>query len=320
VAPIVQKEIMAKNKTTSDIMFKIQEEISSNKFNSLEEINAHLKKFYTNLNQQPVDKFLGLSPNQMNKIIYYPMELGQGLMDFPCLRSEEINHVPLIRQSLYFLNKLKSIGEVKATQKGNLPKILVRELYEEFYRQEDYFDRTPNTEEDVPEAMLLRSLLEMSGMIKKRSHKFSLTKKGEGYLQSNDLKSMYIDLFHACMNEWNWACLDNYEDLNMIQQSAAFNFYLVHLNAQNWVSDTDLGQIYLEAFPHLIEEVPQRVVWTPEKEVINCFHCRFLERVCKPLGLVEFRKEDKKNDVRETFLRTSSFFKNNFRFNASFSA
>jgi hypothetical protein len=299
-------------------MSKIQEEISSNKFNSLEEINEHLKKFYTNLNQEPLDKFLGLSPTQLNKIIYYPIKLGEGLMDFPCPQADQISEVPLIKQSLYFLNKLKASGEFKATQKGNLPRLLVRELYEEFYGQEDYFVRTPNTEEDVPEAMLLRSLLEFSGLIKKRNNKFSLTKKGDGYLQSSDDKSMYIDLFHACINEWNWACLDNYEDLNMIQQSAAFNFYLIHLKAQDWVMDKDLGKIYFEAFLHLADEVPARAIWSPRTEIINCFNYRFLERVCRPLGLIELQKKDRKYLDRNTILRVSSFFKNNFRFNTSF--
>jgi hypothetical protein len=129
---------------------------------------------------------------------------------------------------------------------------------------------------------------------------------------------MYIDLFHACINEWNWACLDNYEDLNMIQQSAAFNFYLIHLKAQDWVMDKDLGKIYFEAFPHLADEVPARGIWSPRTEIINCFNYRFLERVCRPLGLIELQKKDRKYLDRNTILRVSSFFKNNFRFNTSF--
>lgn len=303
---------MVKNK--SDIMAKIQEEITKNKFETLEEINDHLKKFYTNLNQQPVDTFLGLSPNQMSKVIHFPMQLGKGLVDFSCSQQEELNDVPLIKQSLYFLNKLNINGEIKATQKGNLPRILVRELYEEFYRQEDYFVRTPNTEEDVPEVMLLRSLLEFTGVIKKRNNKFSLTKKGKEYLQAGNVNSMYIDLFHSYMNEWNWACLDNYEDLNFIQQSAAFNFYLLHIKAQDWILNKDLGQIYVEAFPHLTGEVPLRGIWSPEEEVSKCFSFRFLERVCKPLGLVEGRQEGDDYFERKEFFRVTSFFKNNFEF------
>lgn len=285
--------------------------LSGKAFASIDDVNRDLAQFYQQKNRRPLTPFLGLSSNQMFGILHTPFSLKNEIFHFEYPGDLTLKEVPFVQQALFFLQKLKELGEIRATQKGNLPQFLVVELYHAFFSQ-DRYAHLPHKEDDLREAARLKHVLNLAGLIKKRANKFSLTQKGDHILRDKNHTSLFTQLFLTFINSWNWAYGDRYEDIALIQSSAIFNFYLLHKKAQDWILDKDLGSDYLRAFPDLIHQV-HKLFWTPQEEIINAFCWRFLHRTCLTWGLLLMREEGKLLD-RKVYYKVSPFFKQCFKF------
>jgi hypothetical protein len=302
--------------SSNDFMEKVKKHFAENKFNSLEEMNEELGTISKNFNSQGQDDFLGLSPTQMHKVLNSPLSLDNEIFKIELESEKELDQVPIFNQALYFLRKIQEAGDLKATQKGNLPKLFVVDLYEKFFFKDKYTIR-PNREDDLPQMTRLKLLLEISGLIKKRNNKFSLTKKGAIIFEENKKIELFELIFINFANTFNWAFLDGHSELNLIQRSATFNFLLLNKKCRDWTLDRDLGQFYLRAFPAITSEVADSSYSTPEKQVISCFSLRFLNRFCLPLGIVDYKEEKVKNGEYFDFFeyyKPTSFFQKNFKF------
>ena len=161
---------------------------------SLKELTQELDQFFHSHNEKPIDDFLGLSPTQMNYILHNPFSLTNKIFVFEYGNGFEqnIKAVPFFKQALYFLNKLYESGEMKATQKGNLPRAFVMELYQRFFSKEECLI-TPNKEDDLPVITRLKYILNMTGLIKKRKNKFYLTQKGRNLIKEKKSENCLIN-------------------------------------------------------------------------------------------------------------------------------
>ena len=302
-----------KNKDNSQITEDIKEFASKQNVESLEELNAKLGEFVAQKNNATLDNFLGISPTQMHLILYNPFSLSNSLFNFNCATGDIFKEIPILKQAFFFLNKLNEVGELKGTQLGNLPKIFAVEFYHLFLSNERYA-RVPNREDDVLELSRLKHLLELGGLIKIRNKKFSLTVKGNKILIQNNYKKLFEEIILKWTNDFNWGFGDRYSDLDLIQMSSTFNFYMLHKLCGDWVEDEVLGTYYLNAFPGLILQARNSLYDEGEREIIGCFSLRFLERYCLPLGLVEKKEIGEKFSERRTFYKTTSFFEDSFKF------
>ena len=173
------------------------------------------------------------------------------------------------------------------------------------------YARKPNREDDLPQATRLKYILDISGLIKKRSNKLSLTKKGNEYLNEKNYKQLFELIFTTCVNKWNWAYSDGYPELYLIQNSCVFNLLILKRRCLDWTWSKDIAKVFLDAFPAITIEVPEESYSTPAEKVMSCFALRFLERFCLPLGLLEYREEKVRDGEYFKFLqyyRTTPFF------------
>ncbi len=298
-------------KSASDFTQMIREHFEDEEYSSLEEMNEELQKIAANQNSLRVPNFLGLSPKHMHGIIYSPFSLDNNIFRFENKNISEIEKIPFMKQAIYFLEKLKNDGFIKATKKGYLSKAFVVEIYHEFFSKEKY-SRLPSKEGDLLQLTRLKHILDMTGLIKKRSGKFLLTKKGETLIRNDDFFELFKALIGTFFNKWNWGYGDSYSKLVLIQQTAVFNIYILNKKAQDWILDKELGKSYLEAFPMLVHEV-EFSYFTPEIENVNCFCTRFLYRICLSLGLLEIKEEGPILE-RKIFYRVTPLFKKIFNF------
>lgn len=277
---------------------------------SEEELQMKLNALMERKNNDGIEQFFGLSPNDMQKVLYVPFSLSNTLFVFKpdeeCLKEH-----PFLKEVLFFLKKLKDLGELKGTQLGNLPRNFVQEFYHLFHSQEGH-GLIPYREEDLYQLSRLKTVLMECKVIKKRNNKFSLTQKGLKVLEANSQTELFSELVTSWARSYNWAHDDRMNQILFIQQSAVFNFYLLHKMAQDWVLDEELGNAYLNAFPFLAEEVKSSF-WGPKKEIRSAFVLRFLERFCLPLGFVE-KREEGDWEKRKTFYRVKPFFQHSFLF------
>lgn len=302
--------------SSDDFMGLIKQYLQENRYTSLTEMNAEVGVIAKKFNSIGKDDFLGLSPSQMYKVLYSPLSLDNEIFKFELASEEELDQVPIFNQAIYLLRKIKSMGELKATQKGNLPKLLVIDLYEQFY-SDDKYARKPNKEDDLPQVTRLKHLLDISGLIKKRGNKFSLTKKALSIIQENKRLELFELIFLNFANKWNWAFGDGYPELYLIQQSVAFNLLLINKKCNGWTAGKDLSELFLKAFPTIVGEVSDSVYFTPETQVINSFELRFLNRFCIPLGIVNLKEVRVPSGKYLEYLEYYSptcFFQNNFKF------
>ena len=298
----------------SEVSNSVKAHIENKEFSSLKELNQELNQFFHNHNKKPRDDFLGLSSNQMQYILYNPFSLTSKIFIFEYENhfEQNIKKVPFLEQALYFLNRLYESGEIKATLKGNLSKAFLMEFHQKFFSKNEYAI-TPHREDYLPEARRLKYILKMAGLIKKRQNKFYLTKKGTSLIKDKKIKELFNELVLTFFNKWNWAVLDGYSELPLIQNSGFFNIYLLNKKAKNWISDEELGGVFLKAFPDLIFDVDKGGYFDPKTEVIDCFNVRFLERVCLPLGLLDSKRKGE-GIKRKNYYKLSSFFKQHFKF------
>jgi hypothetical protein len=300
----------------SDFMEIVKQHFKENQYGSLEKMNEELGVIARTFNSLEKDDFLGLSSAQMHKVLYSPLSLDNEIFRIELASVEELDQVPIFNQAMYFLRKIQEVGELKATQKGNLPKLFVIDLYEQFYSK-DRYARKPNKEEDLLQITRLKHLLDISGLIEKRTNKFSLTKKASSILEENRRFELFELIFINFSNKWNWAFMDRYPELYLIQQSVAFNFLLLNKKCISWTLGKDLGELFLKAFPAITSEVPDSSYFTPKRQVINSFEVRFLNRFCLPLGIVNLKEEKIHNGKYFEHLEYYSptcFFQKNFKF------
>ncbi len=299
-------------KSPKDILEMVKMRVEGQDDLTLEDLNEELNRVTFNQNNMAKAPFLGLSPADMHNILYTPFRPDNEIFTIKIDSNKDLDNVPLVQHALFLLEKIHEKKQLKATQKGNFPRSLVLEVYSEFFSN-SRFSFKPNKEDDLPELTRLKHLLDMAGLLKKRSNKFSVTKKGEKILSQNDKRSLFSLILDPLFNKWNWGYTDAYSELMLIQSSAIFNIYLLHKKAQDWIHSDELGKLYLEAFPALVNEA--RGYFGPEKEIIDCFETRFLNRFCLPLGLLDLKDASDDSILsKDRHYRVSDFFKNSIVF------
>ncbi|MDZ7776072.1 MAG: hypothetical protein U5L09_11000 [Bacteroidales bacterium] len=182
-----------------------------------EEIEKLIASYINEHNNKVMADFEGYSPGEMDKIIYHafsdnsPVQLKE-------LTDAEYRKVPLLNQIKYLMNVIAEKGELKLTNKGFLPTKVVADIYAQGFIKDPYIERGISKlykEADVMSINLTRLLLEISGLIKKRNGKLSLTKEGAKIAGSNPLLMKRI--FTIFGYKFNWAYYDGYGD-NQIGQ------------------------------------------------------------------------------------------------------
>jgi hypothetical protein len=81
----------------------------------------------------------------MHLVLYKPFSLTNDIFRFTCDDNNKLKEIPVIKQAIFFMNKLNEVEELKGTQLGNLPKNFVVEFYQLFLSNER-FARMPSKE------------------------------------------------------------------------------------------------------------------------------------------------------------------------------
>ena len=146
-------------------------------------LNQYIQLLTRRHNNTPRDEFNGLTPEEMNNIMYVPFS-SQCMVKLNKLDMEQYDRIPLVRQTIFLLKTL-SEKELKLTQLGWLPLKVVAETYRlgqpewivEEYGAKRYY------EYEVGSVWMARIILDLLGWIKTRKGMLSLTAKGKKHCQ-----------------------------------------------------------------------------------------------------------------------------------------
>ncbi len=292
------------------LMEEIGEQLGDRKFGSLEEANEFMARFMERKASVSQIDFLGLSSQQIHRMLYHSLETLEDMVRFNhALGPEAFQEIPVVKNTLSFLTRLKQAEPLKATAKGNLPLAFARELYGAFHYPSDRFHPRIRSEEEAVAVNSLRHVLKMCGWLKKANNHYSLTAKGTKLIKQGLAGSHFFTLMNVFVRRFNWGFQDLYPPFWIIQGGAVFSLYLVHRKARQFISAKQLGDSFVRAFPAVLDEAETNVPSLPAETTIRrCFSLRFLERFCEYFGLVDIRREKKGLYEFELSIRKSAFY------------
>ncbi len=259
-----------------------------------------------NFNTYEISNFEGYSSNEIHTIIFdtfgenSPIQLIE-------LSVADFKKIPFLNQIKYLLQIIYDMGELKLTAGGSLPLKIVSDIYRQHYIKEEPIEAGTYKlyrERDAISINLIRIILQLSGLVKKRNKKLSLTKKGKNELKNNfKLLKSILKTFETKLN---WGYFDAYGD-NGIGQFG-FGFSLILLSKYGNIQRQDLfyAKKYLSAFPKLLEQLETPRFGTSEEEFYKCYSLRTFDRFLDYFGLVEINYKNKFNS--DKFIRKTELF------------
>src|SRR5690606_5939340 len=263
-----------------------------------EDLQKHLERIVHEQNNRPRPEFDGYSSSEMHAILHFTFEEISPI-SFQKLDAADHRKIPLLNQIKYLANMIKEAGEIKLTKLGFLPTDLVADIYAQGFIKDGYVERRKVKqlkEGDVPSITLSRILLTISGLVKKRSNKLSLTKQGQETLQNDDVLVQLIIKTYG--SKFNWAYFDGYGANGIGQIGFGFSLVLLSRYGHEWQRDRFYAKKYFAAFPDLLN-VPESPFGTRIDDCEDCYSYRFFENFMSSFGLVNKKYEGEvwRNDL-----------------------
>lgn len=278
-------------------------------FESIEDAQGFADAWLEKKNAEPKSEFLGLSPEQMHRMMYRPFDETSDIVTLnKNLSNEKILEIPIVKEAIYFLRRLGELQPLKATAKGNLPRTFACEIHDRF-PEDPEFHYPIGSEEGDMKLSALRHILDMCGWIKKGNQKFYLTKKGQILNGKGVGPYDFLHLFRTYTQKFNWASRDLYPELEMIQQAFLFSCYILHRKAKTPVRANELSTHFIQAFPAVLKKEEKCLPSEDPYDFLHrSFYLRFIERFCEYFGLVTIEKKEKRSLRLDYLIRTTLFF------------
>lgn len=266
----------------------VQKAFSEQSFATLDEANAFLSSARDVYNAQPLPDFQGLSPVQMHSLRTSPFD-APDIVQFPdVLAAQPV--APII--SLFTL-LIEGIGNegIKTTATGNLPRQLCRDIALAHMGTDAYKEFTSvggiNTELDYFDLHIVRNIAQGAKLLRVAKGQMALTKLCRKLWDNHGAAGIYPLLFKTYAQSYNWGYRDQKAAFPTIQDCFAYSLYLLHragdaTQPTHWYEDA-----FLQAFPHVLNEM-EPVMWTtPEKLFRIVYTDRTMKRFAAFFGLVD---------------------------------
>lgn len=272
-----------------------------------EDLNQYFDHFFKKLNTSGIADFEDYSPAEMQSIFYSPFESGSPIR-FNVLSETDYQAIPMLNQIKYLARIIEQQGEIKLTAKGFLPTKVVAELYRQGFLKDRAIELGISKlykETDSSTISLPRILLELSGLVKKRNNKLSLTKKGQQVIQ-DDTKLLPL-IFKIFAKKFNWAYYDGYDDNGVGQIGVGFTLILLSNYGKERKIDRFYADKYFRAFPHLVGYGAKRSVEDLDRSLCRAYSLRTFDRFLKYFELITI-EEEKKGWDEDKFIQVTALF------------
>lgn len=194
----------------------------------------------------------GIPPDQMHELVSDPF--GSDIISLKKLSDEQYRLIPIINQAKCLAHIIEGVEEIKLTQTGALPVKVVLDLYQNGGMTDEPIESgivKLSKENDSRVVQLTRILLQLSGIIKKRNNKISLTKKGSTVISDNE--KLLPLLFTTYCKRFNWGYFDGYELDTWGQVGCGFTLRLLSRYGNLKRKSTFYAAKYFDALPDLLD-------------------------------------------------------------------
>lgn len=272
----------------------------------LKDIQKQINQAMNELNNRPIPEFEGYSPFEMHQILHFTFAIDSPLK-LQKLSDTDYTKIPILNQIKYLTDLIDKNGEIKLTKKGFLPTKIVSDLYSQEFLKDEPIEKGISKlykETDSMTINLTRILVELSGLIKKRNGKLSLTKSSQKILGDNE--KLLRQIFLTFTNKFNWAYYDGYGENQIGQLGYGFSLILLSKYGQEKRLDSFYAERYFKAFPRLLDSVEPNY-GTLERYSTNCYSIRTFDRFLDYFGLINIEEERKGLDSIKFISKTDIY-------------
>jgi len=272
---------------------------------SLDELNAKIENVVESHNRMPRYQFAGLSPDEMFRLLYYPLEQGSPVLFRKSISDAALDKIGFLRLVEELLKIIERDGYVKLTEKlGALPRRALVELHDHHFVDHWPIDEGHfklRIQDDSPVMGALHTVVRASGLVRKYQGRLVLTKLGDKMLSPEFRQQLFETVFFTFARKFNWAYNDGYPDFPLCQSAFGFSLYLVaKLGARETHKDF-YAHKFLTAFPDSLEEFEGDQWSTPERSFKRCYRVRTFDRFLEWFNLVDVRPHED-DEMREKSL------------------
>jgi len=274
----------------------------------MKDINKYIGELVNEQNNRAMPDFEGYSPFVMHQLLYFTFG-GNSPIRIQKLPADEYKSIPLLNQIRYLIGLIDARGEIKLTNRGNLPVKVVGDIYSQGFLKDELIEIGLNKlykETDSMSIHLARILVEISGLAKKRSGKLSLTASAKKYLA--DDSELLLLILQTYMVKFNWAYFDGYEENSIGQLGCGFSLILLSKYGDIKRPVTFYAEKYFKAFPQLMAAIVPSY-GTKERYAANCYSLRTFEIFLHYFGLISIENQGKIFDKKIYITKTSLFDK-----------
>ena len=274
---------------------KIQQLIDERGIKSVEELQALINEVSAQQNALGRPEFLGLSPNQMQWMLYEPFE-PESPFGFKVASDETLNEVPFLRICEAMLkHTVLQQSPFKLTEStGSLPVKVVKAVYETGGYRDPHIERgiaKLYKETDCELLHVAKLILEMAGITRKAKGKWHLTKAGEKITRPEQRNQLFRLIFKTFFQKYNWSYLDAYRGLShhFPQSGATFSLSILsQFGAEARPADF-YATCYIRAFPAFLteEKMHDDFPFEMSDNLHSSYYIRFFYRFAYWFGLAE---------------------------------
>jgi hypothetical protein len=208
-------------------------------------IQARLEQTMVTRNQRPLPELGGLSPDQVKRLLASEWDDPEGAVWLrEDLTLEQLGQCPVLANARTLLQVAIERGGLGATAKGNLKLDVVGALVDAWQTADSAFrifreSATRITEQDVWPLHEVRVVCELAGLLRKRKHRFEITRRGRDLAVPTRAGALFALLFRTCFRKYNLA-YGRATEWPELQYQLGFTLYQLPRVARPWRTAADL--------------------------------------------------------------------------------
>jgi hypothetical protein len=265
-------------------------------------------------NNAPLDEFAGLTPNEMEALLYDPLGERSPIALRPDLSAQTLDSIPYFRLTEEMLRMVQREGTIKLTPLGALPKKFLHELYDQQILLERALEEGITKLTREVDSVVLTSLhltTRLTGALKKANNKLTLTKKGVKLLVPDQRQTLFRLTLETFTLKFNWAYNDRYTEHPVAQQGWAYTVYLLLKFGEHTHQGTFYADQYIRAFPEFLGCFGATAFRDPLASFKSCYTVRTFDRFLEWFGLVSL-EGSKRWSTEAALVKTNKVFLSTF--------
>jgi hypothetical protein len=279
---------------------------------SIDDIRRRIEASINLYNTKPIEDFEGLSPADMRYILYDPFSKDSPLRFKNNIPDKILDQIPILNQVEYLLQRINDFGEIKLTSTGSLPTTMVKELYHQGFIKDYAIEHSITklyAETNCQPIHLTRIIVELSGFVKKKNGKLSMTKTWKDKLISKNRTEILYQIFSMFSQKFNWSYFDGYPSQQTGQLGFAFSLYLISKYGNVERLDSFYSEKYIKAFPKILLDYDDDPFNKEgNREFHHCYSLRTFERFFEYFNMTESRAEGKLYHDSKKFIKKTAIF------------